>query len=883
MLSARVSALSLKRRCAVMQDGGRRRANETCSSSVLLSSCVRPDHIVSGSLALGNVQRRSFYASSDIRAKMDKMEALRKKRKLSVTAGPKKSTKLRKGEGPGVGALVNRMKKAMKKESRKDTIEEAAIRTQNERRFVEEEKEDEGEWEFSDEMTEEDMEQFERDAQELVEEGIEEEELLDDTDDQLKEILAIDRGKWRHERKMAHHAKEKAKIMEKRRKREEYIHEEYQAAHGVPLEEKDGLVGLAELAARQLPDDESLMEAEKREALEEAHGGRKPRNTHPQAPGGRHERVDGVVLPDKVMWPDRQVNIHMEFPNTSNSKPNDPKLAAFWLKENHQKHIPPPQAAIDMGMLTPEQAAQYTREAIKEDLGEIQGTKKKSIGERRREKRDALLPDWAKDPVAVEDITIHKAIHGKGVSSSRSMSKEGGSEQKSKNSKGSESSEANEFGVTWKDLGIGEELIKAMKTQWHITAPTEIQQLTFAPFFTATNLLIADQTGTGKTLSYLLPMLERMAQFNKKNPYYKTRGQRARSLIILPNRELVFQTNAVLQTLVTADPRFAEYRTYAMAGGGESTKRETSKLNAGVDVLISTPDRVLLHCEHEHLYLDDTTIVIFDEADTLLSSKKSSEDANSFMTMIRDVISRQKVTHAKHVQFISASATVSPPLMEFLKKEFGQSMTSIVGSGVHRSAETLRQDFLFGASGDFKKRLLFATLKKHAGKRTIIFCNTQSSVKGVTTILSKSGYSAVAMTSDMPPKIRLKNFTKFVNKEENILVSTDLASRGLDMGATVEHVILYDFPSNTIDYLHRIGRTARAGAQGVVTAFLGKGDQGIAGMIRDALAEGKSLASIKPRRPDIKTIRQIEHKIPKRLPKHIRPGNVLFRDPGEDL
>lgn len=307
-----------------------------------------------------------------------------------------------------------------------------------------------------------------------------------------------------------------------------------------------------------------------------------------------------------------------------------------------------------------------------------------------------------------------------------------------------------------------------------------------------------------------------------------------------------------------------------MAGGVETIKKERAKLNDGVDVLISTPDRVLLHAEYEHLFLDDTMIVIFDEADTLMSSPKSNEATNNFMEVIRDVISKQKLTQMKQVQFISASATVSPNLMEFLQKEFGNTMTSVVGSQIHKSAQTLKQDFLFGAHGDFKKRLLFHTLRKHPGKRTIIFCNTQASVKGVCTILNKAGYPALAMTSDMPPKIRQRNFKSFADGNSQILVATDLASRGLDLGSSVNHVILYDFPTNTIDYLHRIGRTARAGADGLVTGFLSPKDQGLAATIKDSLLQGKSLAAIRPSKPDIKTIRAFERKVPKRQPKHIR-------------
>ena len=664
----------------------------------------------------------------------------------------------------------------------------------------------------------------------------------------------------RHERSEVYKAKNKAKVMEKRRKREEIKQDRFYQMHGVKYEEKDGLVGIAERQAKQNPS-VNIADAPRKPVA----GEHVSRKKHPQPPGGRHERVDPELFPEHVLWPNRDVNINMEFPHDIKTK--DPKLEAFWLKE-HDKHVAPPKWAVDRGLVDAETAAARTREAVEEEVIEEEKareeatTGKRSLSQLKREKRAALLPEWAKTPIAVSDLVLAKAIHGKGRTFRQQVADERKESQLSKTSDDGLFSEVNEHGVTWKDLGIGEDLIKALDVHWHIRHPTEIQQLTIPPFMEATNLLIADQTGTGKTLSYLLPMLERLAQWERKNPYFKRRGQRARVLILLPNRELVAQTLNVLEHLVSSDDRFQKWQVYGMAGGVETIKKERVRLNDGLDVLISTPDRVLMHVEFEHLYLDDTTIVIFDEADTLMSSRKSNEATQNFMTKIRQVIANQTSTHAKHVQFICASATVSPPLMEFLKKEFGTSMTSVVGNDIHKSARSLRQDFLFGASGDFKRRLLFSTMKKHAGKRTIIFCNTQAQCKGVTTLLNKNGYPAVAMTSDMPPKIRQRNFLKFGNNETHILVSTDLASRGLDLGATVEHVILYDFPTNTIDYLHRIGRTARAGAAGMVTAFLGKDDQGLAASIRDTLASGKSLASIQPKKPDIKTIHSLQRKIP---------------------
>lgn len=842
MLSRRLTSVAAPSRSAHTANSAGRQAN-------VGSSCVSTRKPAAHPYSLANAYARSYYAGIASRAQVSKALASKKRRdELNTT--------------PEIEVLDESLLEPEQAKARRNA-KRATLRTEEEQEAVDDEiYEPEFDGQFYD--TEDalpDRAEAPLDPQseaEYLDEALEATEFLDSImDDDIATIKEIARLEWRHERKEAHHAKDKARIMEKRKRRDEYVHEQYMNAHGVPLEERNGLVGLAEASARALPDDESALTKQTMEGLKESHGGRLPRNAHPQAPGGRHERIDPKSDPADVLWPDRHVNLHLEFPNAT--KPNDPKLEQFWLKQS-MKWTGHPEMAEGSATIK-----------IPSDL-DITEPPKKSLGQRKREKQEALLPDWAKESVALEDFTLNKAIHGSGKKHGGFKVDEHGRRVKVE-SLGLD--DKNEFGISWRDLGLGDELILAMKSQWNIASPTEIQQLSFAEFMNGTNLLIADQTGTGKTLSYLLPMLERMALFNKKNEYYKTRGQRTRALILLPNRELVQQTLGVLQTLLNGDPRFANYRTLGMFGGGDSIKRERQKLNDGLDIIISTPDRVLLHVEYEHMYLDDTTVVVFDEADSLLSSKKSADDTQTFMSQIRAVISKQKVTHAKHVQFVSASATVSPPLMEFLKKEFGQSMTSVVGSGVHRSADSLRQDFLFGASGDFKKRLLFATLKKYPGKRSIIFCNTQSQVKGVNTILNRSGYNAVAMTSDMPPKIRARHFAQFVDKEVSILISTDLASRGLDMGATVEHVILYDFPRNTIDYLHRIGRTARAGAAGVVTAFLGKSDQALASTIRDALAEGKSLASIKPKRPDMKEIHNIERKVPKRLPKHIRPENLM--------
>jgi superfamily II DNA/RNA helicase len=128
--------------------------------------------------------------------------------------------------------------------------------------------------------------------------------------------------------------------------------------------------------------------------------------------------------------------------------------------------------------------------------------------------------------------------------------------------------------------------------------------------------------------------------------------------------------------------------------------------------------------------------------------------------------------------------------------------------------------------------LLLDTLSKHKHKRTIVFCNTLEHCKAVHTLLEHRGYSCAVLHGEALPKRRAEHYSSFNAGERRILIATDVASRGLDMRVSVEHVILYDFPRNVIDYIHRIGRTARAGSSGYVTAFIGRADQYLAEQIK---------------------------------------------------
>jgi superfamily II DNA/RNA helicase len=411
------------------------------------------------------------------------------------------------------------------------------------------------------------------------------------------------------------------------------------------------------------------------------------------------------------------------------------------------------------------------------------------------------------------------------------------------------------------DLGIPFPLLENLKKNFNITTPTPIQVLAIPEILKRQNVICAAQTGTGKTLAFLLPIVS-FLQEEMKRVDWKRRGQQARAIILVPTRELVNQTMEVCIKLLCDEQinyerievnsqsptkstetepnnrtqrkstkvwkrdynqiyknakKLKEYENivvFAMGIGRKALRREAVGITNGVDILIATPDRFLVHYNAGHLMLDETRVLVIDEADTLYTLPVQRR-------FLRDILSQfSQVEHKRassqkprpHLQYIFVSATLSESFVTFLRSnKFVKNLAGAVTESLHKSVPTLQQNFIFGGSGDFKRRLLFATLKKHSGKRTIIFCNSVESCKGVNTILAKKGYNVALLHSELPSKNRSQNFEDFNRGKKRILVTTDIASRGLDIEIPVEHVILYDFPLNSIDYLHRVGRTARAG------------------------------------------------------------------------
>lgn len=389
-----------------------------------------------------------------------------------------------------------------------------------------------------------------------------------------------------------------------------------------------------------------------------------------------------------AFWPTRDVNLGKEFPNLFKPLESD-ILAAGRVKVVDQATLEKSRRPQDDSSRPEDDEGHVDEDKVSAPLDKEDGESvapappKRAISADERERRRLSqlasrmeeLPHWAKKPIAVNFMKFEKTLSEKDLIG-----------------------ESDQF----ESLGIQKSLVDAIAVEWNITRPTEIQKLAIPEFSKGSNILCAAQTGTGKTLSYLLPLFEKLHQQASQKGYLR-RGQRTRALIVIPNRELGLQVLEVIKTIQERDKsgRFAAYKTLLLSGGADSFKHETQNLTPGLDILLSTPERLVNHLETHHLHLDDLRTVIFDEADTLMSRPDSTEKTLQFISFIKESIAK-KVT-LNRVQHVFVSATVSKPLLDLLKKEYKDTV-SVVSSAIHKSVPQLKQDFLYGAGGDFRFR-----------------------------------------------------------------------------------------------------------------------------------------------------------------------------------
>ncbi len=356
------------------------------------------------------------------------------------------------------------------------------------------------------------------------------------------------------------------------------------------------------------------------------------------------------------------------------------------------------------------------------------------------------------------------------------------------------------------ELNLNPKVLKAIEEAGYDT-PTPIQAGAIPPALEGRDVLGIAQTGTGKTASFTLPMITLLARG-------RARARMPRSLVLCPTRELAAQV-AENFDIYAKNVKL----TKALLIGGVSFKEQDALIDKGVDVLIATPGRLLDHFERGKLLLTGVQVMVVDEADRMLDM--------GFIPDIERIFSLTPFTR----QTLFFSATMAPEI-ERLTNTFLSAPARVEVARQATASETIEQGVvMFKASrrdreGTEKRKLLrkLIELEGDACTNAIIFCNRKTDVDICAKSLKKYGFDAAPIHGDLDQSQRMKTLDGFRDGDIRLLVASDVAARGLDI-PSVSHVFNYDVPSHAEDYVHRIGRTGRAGRDGKAMMISGPKDE----------------------------------------------------------
>jgi superfamily II DNA/RNA helicase len=336
------------------------------------------------------------------------------------------------------------------------------------------------------------------------------------------------------------------------------------------------------------------------------------------------------------------------------------------------------------------------------------------------------------------------------------------------------------------DLGLSDEVLRAIADMGY-RHPTPIQEQAIPFVLMGRDVMGTAQTGTGKTASFTLPLLDILSGS-------RARARMPRSLILEPTRELALQ---VAENFL----QYGKYLklTHALIIGGESMSDQKDVLNRGVDVLIATPGRLLDMFDRGTILLTDTRILVIDEADRMLDM--------GFIPDVERIVSMLPRTR----QTLFFSATMGPEIRR-LVDAFLQNPKEIAVSRAASVATTITEGLALVAEHD-KREALRRLIRTQNVQNALIFCNRKKDVDILHKSLTKHGFDAGALHGDMAQSTRFSTLEKFKANELRLLVCSDVAARGLDIGG-LSHVFNFDVPIHAEDYVHRIGRTGRAGLEG---------------------------------------------------------------------
>lgn len=386
-----------------------------------------------------------------------------------------------------------------------------------------------------------------------------------------------------------------------------------------------------------------------------------------------------------------------------------------------------------------------------------------------------------------------------------------------------------------------EELFEKLCSGVGITRPSKVQSLAWPILLKGKHTIVADQTGSGKTLAYLIPLLQR-ALCTKTN---KINGA-PKILVLAPTAELADQVRAVCERL----SQHVSFNTLVVTATGKYSTSIRDQIRMiqrePIDVLISTPGRLstIVRTRNSGLDLQSRLqAMVLDEVDVLMMGNGQDNDNtnDTFGPQLRTI---GQAASIENTQFVFVTATLPDSIVQTVSKEF-PGVAQVRGPGLHRVAPTMTERLIDVSvpSRDnrnsklgmqVKGKQLLKTLRRTRCRRTLIFCNTVENCRAVENLLKRSDrkrqrFSVRAYHNAMTPEARNANLEIFSqanagNKQtdlDHILVCTDRAARGVDFGSSpVDHVVVFDFPRDPAEYVRRVGRTARAGRDGIATVFV---------------------------------------------------------------
>ena len=357
--------------------------------------------------------------------------------------------------------------------------------------------------------------------------------------------------------------------------------------------------------------------------------------------------------------------------------------------------------------------------------------------------------------------------------------------------------------MTFADLGLSDQLLRAVEDSGYAD-PTPIQRAAIPSVLMGRDLVGIAQTGTGKTAGFVLPMIDILA-------HGRSRALMPRSLILEPTRELAAQVSENFE-------KYGKYHKLSMALliGGVQMGDQVKALEKGVDVLIATPGRLMDLFQRGKILLNGCEMLVIDEADRMLDM--------GFIPDIEEICSKLP----KSRQTLLFSATMPPPIQKLAAKFLNEPKRVEVARPA--TANTNIDQRLVEVRGDKKCDALRDILRHEEFRNAIVFCNRKTTVRELASSLKRSGFAVGQIQGDMDQSDRIAEFDRFKKDEINILVASDVAARGLDVKG-VSHVINFDVPWQPDDYIHRIGRTGRAGMKGIAITLATREDsEAVAGI-----------------------------------------------------